>query len=127
MLPLVFVKASNGIGQRFYATFARFPHQADALGRSFEAQAAAVFGGVSTDELGALEAGDDAAHGGRAYLFGVGELTERSGAAEDKDGERRKLGGADVGFAVADAKAAQQVDCGGVELVGDFGCCLGKR
>jgi len=101
---LVFVKASNGIGQRFYATFARFPHQADALWRSFEAHAAAVFGGMAADELGALEACDDAAHGRRSYLLSVGELTERSGAAKDEDGERGKLGGADVGFAVADAQ-----------------------
>ena len=116
-----------GIGEGFYAAFARFPHEADAFRRSFEADAAAVFGGVAADQPGALEAGDDAAHGWRSDLFGVGELTERSGTAEDEDGERGKLGGADAGFAVADTKAAQQMDGGGVELVGDFGCCLGRR
>ena len=41
-------------------------------------------------------------------------------SAEDEDGESGKLGGADVGFAIADAKAAEQVDGAGVELVGDF-------
>ena len=75
----------------------------------------------------ALEAGDDAAHGGWPDLLGVGELAERLWSAEDEDGKGGKLGRADVSFAVADAKAAEQVDGGGVELVGDFRSCVAER
>ena len=127
LLSLVFGEPFHCVGKGLHAALARFPHQADAFGRSFEADAAAVFGGVSADELGALEAGDDAAHGGRADLLGVGELTERSGAAKDEDGERGKLGRTDVGFAVADAQTAKEVDGGGMELVGDFCRCHVRR
>ena len=80
---------------------------------------------MASDEAGALEAGDDAAHGRRAYLFGVGKFAKRSGTAKDEDGERGKLGGADASFAVTDAKAAEQVNGCRVELVGDLGCCRG--
>jgi hypothetical protein len=77
---------------------------------------------VPAHQAGALEACDDAAHGWRANLLGVGELTERFWSAEDEDGEGGELGWPYVGFAIADTKAAEQVDGGGVELVGDFGC-----
>jgi hypothetical protein len=46
LLLFVFGESGNGIGQRFYAPFARRPHEADAPGRSFEADAAAVLCGV---------------------------------------------------------------------------------
>jgi hypothetical protein len=81
---------------------------------------------VAADEFGALEAGDDAAHGWRADLFGGGKFAERFGSAEDEDGKRGELGRTDSAFAVANAEAAQQVDRGGVELIGEFGCCGGR-
>ena len=127
LLPFVFGEALYGTSEGLYAAFARFPHEADAFRRRLKADAAGVFGGMSADQSGALEAGDDAAHRWRSDVFSVGKLTERSGTAEDEDGERRKLGWADVGFAVADTKPSQQMDGSGVELVGDFGCYLGRR
>ena len=86
LLAFVFWKLPHGFGEGFDAAPAAFPHQADTLGRRFEADAAAVRGGVASDQARSLEAGDDAAHGWRADLFGVGKLAKRSGPAEDEDG-----------------------------------------
>jgi hypothetical protein len=86
LLAFVFGELPHGFGQGFDAALTAFPHQADTLGRRFEADAAAVCGGVASDQARALEAGDDAAHSRRADLFGVGKLAKRSGAAEDEDG-----------------------------------------
>ncbi len=89
---------------------------------------AAVFGGVAADQAPAVQAGDDAAHGGWADLLGIGEFAEPFRAAENEDGQGGKLSGADATFAVADAQPAQQVDGGGVKLVGEFDCCgVGRR
>jgi hypothetical protein len=121
LLSVVFEEPVHRFGKGLHAALARFPHQADAFGRSFEAHAAAVFRGMPTDERGALEAGDDAAHCWRANLLGVGKLAERSGSAEDEDGKGGKLGGANASFAVANTEATEQVDGSGMELVGDFG------
>jgi hypothetical protein len=120
LLLFVFGESGNGTGKRFYAPFARFPHKANAFGGRFEANAAAVFGGVAADQSCALEAGDDAAHGGGADLLGLGKLAQRSGAAKDEDRKGGQLGGADAGFAVADTKSSEQMYSGGVKLVGDF-------
>ena len=122
LLSLVFGERAHCFSKGLHAAFARFPHQAYAFGRSFEAHTAAVFRGVPEDQAGALEAGDNAAHCWRTDLFGIGKLAERFWSAEDQDGEGGKLGGANAGFAIADAKAAQQVDGGGVKLIGDSGC-----
>jgi hypothetical protein len=121
LLLFVFGEAGNGTGKRFYAPIARFPHEANAFGGRFEANAAAVFGGVAADQSCALETGDDAAHCWRTDLLSVGKFAERFGAAEDEDREGGKLGGADAGFAIANTEAAEQVDGDGVKLVGDFG------
>ncbi len=86
LLAFVFWELPHRFGQGFDAALAAFPHQADTFGRRFEADAAAIRGGVASDQARALEAGDDAAHGRRADLFGVGKFAERSGAAEDEDG-----------------------------------------
>jgi hypothetical protein len=76
---------------------------------------------MTADQPGALEAYDDAAHSGWADLFGTGKFAERFWSAEDEDGEGGELGGADASFAIADSEAAEQVDGGGVKLIGDFG------
>jgi hypothetical protein len=76
---------------------------------------------VAAHQATTLKAGDDAAHRGRANLFGVGEFAEGARASEDEDGERGELSGADTTFAVANAKAPEQMDGGGVELVREFG------
>jgi len=86
LLAFVFWKLPHRFGQAFDAALAAFPHQADTFGRRLEADAAAVCGSVASDQARALEAGDDAAHGRRADLLGVGKLAKRSGAAEDEDG-----------------------------------------
>jgi hypothetical protein len=121
LLLFVFGQNANHIGQRFHAAFARLPHKANAFGCCFEADAPAVIGRMAADHSRALEAGDDAAHCRRTDLLSVGKFAERLWSTEDEDGESGKLGGTDVGFAVADAKSAEQVDGGGVKLVGDFG------
>ena len=122
-----FGEGGDGLGERGDAELPGLPHQADAFGRGFEADAAAVVGGLAADEFGALEAGDNAAHRWRADLLGVRKFAEGFGAAENEDGESGELGGADAAFAVADTQAAQQVDGSGVELVGEFGYCRGQR
>jgi hypothetical protein len=127
LLSLVFGEPVHCFGKGLYAAFARFPHQADAFGRSFEAHAAAVLRGMPADERGALKAGDDAAHGWRADLLGTGKFAERFWSAEDEDGEGGELGRADASFAVANAETAEQVDGGGVKLIGDFCSCLGRQ
>jgi hypothetical protein len=121
LLAFVFGERGHRFGQGFDSPLTPFPHQADAFGRRFEADAPAVFRGVPADQSRTLEAGDDAAHGGRSDLFCVGKLAKRLGAAKYEDGKSGKLGGADAAFSVADTEAAEQVNRGGVELIGDFG------
>jgi len=121
LLPLVFGEVGHGFGKGFHAPLTLFPHQADSFRRRFEADAPAVFGGVSADQPGAVEAGDDAAHGGRSDLFYVRKLPERLGAAEYQNRKGRKLGWADAALAVTNTKPAEQVNRGGVKLIGDFG------
>ena len=55
----------------------------------------------------------------------TGERAEGDGAANDDDGERGELGGAEPGGVVLAAEAAQQVDGGGVESVGEVGGGVG--
>jgi hypothetical protein len=127
LLSVIFGERGESFGQGFDAALASLPHQADAFGCGFEVEAAAVFGGVAAEQAGAVKAGDDAAHSGRANLLGVGKLAKRSGAAEDEYGERGELGGADAAFAVANTEPSEQVNGGGVELVGDVHCRRGSR
>jgi hypothetical protein len=120
LLPLVFGEPLHGFGKGLHAAFARFPHEADSFRRRFEAHAASVIRGMPPQQPGALEASDDAAHRGRADLFGVGEFAERLWAAEDKYGQRGELGGANPTLPVANTKPTQQVNRGGVKLIGDL-------
>jgi hypothetical protein len=46
LLALVFGESGHGSGQGIDAALAAFPHQADAFGGRFEADAPSVFGGV---------------------------------------------------------------------------------
>ena len=123
----VFRQTAHDFGEGFDAALPAFPHQTDSFGSRFEADAAAVFGGVAADKAGMLEAGDDAAHCGWTYLLGAGELAERFGSAENEDGKRGELRGADATFAVTHAQPAEQVNGRGVQLVGDFGWIWGWR
>lgn len=120
LLPSGFRQARHGRGERVDAALASFPHETHPFWGCFEADAATVFCGEAADESGALEAGDDAAHGRGADLFGIGKLAKRLWSAEDENGKGGKLGRADTALAVADAKAAKEVDGGGVELVSKF-------
>jgi len=120
LLPCRFRQARHGRGERVDAALARFPHEAHPFWGCFEADAATVFCGVAADESGALEAGDDAAHGRGADLFGLGKLAKRLWTAKDENGKSGKLGRTDTAFTVADAKAAKEVNGGGVELVSKF-------
>jgi hypothetical protein len=94
-------------------------HQGNAVGGSFEADAACVVSGVAANEPGALQAGDDAAHGGGADLLGGGQFAEGFRPAENEYRKSRKLGGSDSAGEIADTQAAEKVDGGGMELVGD--------
>ena len=115
-------------GQIFDAALAAFLQQALALGGGTDVQAAGVVGvGGDGDEAAAGESGDDAAHGGRLDLFGGGEFFECFGAAENEDGKRRELRGADAGGGILLADAAKQMDGGGVQAVGDGECVRWKR
>jgi hypothetical protein len=82
---------------------------------------------VAADQSRALEAGDDAAHGGWADLLGIGKFAKRSSATEDQNGQSGELGRTDAAFAVADAKPPEQVNGGGVELIGDLRQHHGRR
>jgi hypothetical protein len=53
-------------------------------------------------------------------LLGFGEFAEGACAAENQDREGRKLGRADAALAIANAEAAEEMDRGGVENVGDL-------
>ena len=107
LLSFSFGERAHCFRKGLHAAFARFPHQAHAFGRSFEAHAAAVIGSVPAHQAGALEAGDDAAHGGWADLLSVGKFAVRLWSAEDEDGEGGKLGGANASFAIADTESAE--------------------
>ena len=124
---VTFGARGESFGERLHTALAALPHQADTFGGRFEAHAAAVYGGVAADQSRTLEAGDDAAHGGWADLLGIGKFAKRSGATEDQDGESGELGRTDAAFAVADAKPPEQVNGGGVELVGDLRGHEGRR
>lgn len=126
LLSFTFAQSLYCFGERFDATLAPFPHKADTFGCGFEADAAAVFGGVAADKTGAVQAGDDAAHGWRAHLFRVGKFAKRSGTAEHEDGQGGKLGGADAAFAIAYAKSSEQVNGSGMKLISSVCRCSGR-
>jgi hypothetical protein len=121
LFSLVFVEPDHGLRKGLDAALAAFAHKTDALEGGLKTDAAAVFGGVASNQAGALEAGDDAAHRRGTNLFGIGKLAERFGSAEDQHGESRELGRPDAAFAVADAKPAQQVNSSRMELIGKLG------
>jgi hypothetical protein len=76
--------------------------------------------GLNFGEAGALQAGDDAAHGGSFDLLGGGQLAQRHGASEDEEGKRGEAGRADSGENVLLAGVAKKMDGGGVQAVGYF-------
>ena len=139
-LSFIFRQSPQGFRQSFHAALAPFPHDFGSFGGRCQADAPPVFGRLPADQPGALEPGYDAAHGGGTDLLGIGQLAERPGTAKHQDGKGGKLRGANAAFAVANTKAAQQVDRCRVELVGDVhgsqgGCnrsglmcrCSGRR
>jgi len=119
-LPLLFRERSERTGKRFDAALAPLPQERYAFGCGFEADPPAVFRGVAADQSRALKALDDATHGGRANLLGIGEFAERSRSTEDEDGKRGELRRADAAFAVANTEPAKQMDGGGMKLIGEF-------
>ena len=113
-------EGGEGLSEGFDAARASLAHEADAPWRSFEADPAAVLGGVTPDQPGALEAGNDAAHGGRPDLLGLGELTKGPGASsKDEDRECGELGRPHSAGEIANAQAAQEMNSGRVKLIGD--------
>lgn len=71
------------------------------------------------DEAIRFQAGHEAGDGGWPYLLGVGEVAEADRAGEDDDGEGGEGRGAEAGRLVVDPEAAQEVDGGRVQAVGD--------
>lgn len=120
MLEVGFAEGLQCLDQGFDAAAAAFLEELGAFGGGFEADAALVIGGLAADQAGADEAGDDAAHGGGADLFGFGQLTEGAGSSKDQNREGGKLGWADPANGIAGADAAEQMDGGGMELVADL-------
>lgn len=72
------------------------------------------------DEALLFEGVDDSRHGGRADLLGGGEIAQGDGASEDDDGQGGQPWGVEAGAFVFFAESPQQVDGGGVEMVGDI-------
>jgi hypothetical protein len=120
LLKFLRMQGLQGLGQEFDAAATAFLEELGAFGGGFEAEAALVVGGGATDQAGADEAGDDAAHGGRADLFGFGQLAEGTRASKNKNREGGKLGWADSANGIAGADAAEQMDGGGMKLVADL-------
>jgi hypothetical protein len=114
-----FRKTGNGLCEELDSPGTRGLHQLYAFGSGFEADATGVFRRMTADQLGALEAGDDSAHRRGPDLLGFGEFAERARAAEDKNGQSRKLGRSDAAGEIANAKPAKQVNGGRVEVIGD--------
>jgi hypothetical protein len=66
--------------------------------------------GRATYEPARLEAGDHAAHRGRGHLLAPGERAERVRPAEDKHGERGRLGRRQAHGYIRAAQATHEVD-----------------
>jgi hypothetical protein len=105
---------------------------ADAAGAAFHQEL--LSGGSGGDECAAavvcillfedealfFEGVDDACHGGRANLLGCCEVAEADVASEDDDGEGGETWSVEARAFVFFAEFSQQVDGGGVKLVGDI-------
>jgi len=108
------------LGERGDAQAASFFEQAPAFGGSADAKAAGIGGiGRNIDQAAARQTGYDAAHGRRLDLLGRGEFLERLWPSEYQDRERGEAGWAFAGSGILLADAAQQVDGGRVQAVGD--------
>jgi hypothetical protein len=88
--------------------------------------------GLALHEPLSLQLDDQLGDRGRSYLLGPRELAEGDGAAaEDDDGERGELWGGEAGGVILAAEAAEEVDGGGVEAIGEVrggeACGAGAR
>ena len=68
-----------------------------------------------------FEGVDDAGHGWWPHLLGGGEVAETEWSAEDDDRQRGKPRGIEAAAFVFAAEFAEEMDGGGMELVGEFG------
>ena len=85
-----------------------------------DAHTAGILGIFSDlDQAAALEASDDTAHSGRLDLFCGGEFLQRLRSAENQHGQGGKTRRALTGGDVLLAHAAQQVNGGGVQAIGN--------
>ena len=76
LLSFGFAEPAHGVREGFDAALATLPHKTDTPEGRLEAEAAAVFGAVASNQGGAFEASDDAAHRRATDLFGIGKLAE---------------------------------------------------
>ena len=82
-----FRETGERLCQQFDPSGAGALHQLYSFRSSFETDAAGVLSCVAANQAGTLQAGDDAAHGRWADLFGIGELAERARSRKDQDGK----------------------------------------
>ena len=69
-----FGKAGQSLSEEFDAVGAGSVHKLSSFAGGLEEETASVFRDLTANEARTLEVGDDAAHGRRADLFGVGEF-----------------------------------------------------
>ena len=119
MLKIRFWEGGQSAGEKLDTANAGGLHQLYTFRCGLKANAAGIFGSVTPNQAGTLEARDDAAHCGWTDLLGFGERAQGSRASEDEYGKGGELSGADAAGEVANAKAAQEMDGSGVQLVGD--------
>jgi hypothetical protein len=119
VLKIRFWEGGQGPGEKLDTANAGGPHQLYTFRCGLEANAAGVFGSVTPNQAGTLEARDDAAHCGWTDLLDCGERAQGSWASEDEHGKGGELSGADAAGDVANAEAAQEMDGSGVQLVGN--------
>jgi hypothetical protein len=128
LLEFLGIEGLECVGQEFDSAAAAFLEELGAFGSGFEAEAAFVGRGGATHQAGTYQAGDDAAHGGGADLFGFGQLAEGTRPSKDQDRESGKLGRADAGGGgIAGTDAAEQVDGGGMDFVADLDGIRGRE
>jgi catechol 2,3-dioxygenase-like lactoylglutathione lyase family enzyme len=118
--PIALGKLGEGGRQPCDATRTPRLEQRLAGARGVETLAPRVLGvGLATHEPVPFEPGDEARDGGRTDLLGGSELARGAGPAEDEHREGREARSGEAGGGVLGAKAAEQVDGGCVEPLGE--------
>lgn len=109
------------VGKVGDAALAGLLQQARAFRSGADVKAARVgWVGKDFDQATALESGNNAAHGGRLDLLGCREFAQSLGTSKHQHGKGRQARRTFAGGGITLAYAAQQVDGGGVQAVGEI-------